>query len=564
MKKQQRYRAAKAIMSVIAIFLILSGAVGAILISRSYRSKALEKASEKDLTVAAAVSRNVVTTNKFIYDLLNDYFFAGDNAGPEAAYLESGNTESLQAYLESCAAGVGDLNARMVSFAPDGTPFMTGNVDPGLAAAAEAHRTDTGDLSIHYIETGIGDMYLSYCFSSDNGFRYSYIIPIEQMFHFVTDGVVTENGCWITLTNRSGDFLYIICQDNFCLLRRDEVPSALPELDPAALSGLAAYVNRSQTARYDGRDYLVSGTSIDISDDTLFICVVEDMESLTVGLDDMTLQLSVLTAMIILGIALLALWAVRTTADQRRADEALETEKANTKMRLRFTEAQRLQEMGALSAVIAHEVNNLMTPIMANSLMLLEGTPPDDTDNYDSLLEIYNASEHAKDLIGRISAVNRRDDKKAFAPLKVDTVLRQAYRVLDVMPKVNISVVLNTGCGDATVNGSEMLLLQVIINLCTNAYHAMEETGGVLTISSRLTSDGRHAEITVSDTGGGIPENDIDRIFEAFYTTKPAGKGTGLGLAIVKEIVRELGGTVSVANRGGGAEFTVSLPVIVT
>jgi signal transduction histidine kinase len=286
------------------------------------------------------------------------------------------------------------------------------------------------------------------------------------------------------------------------------------------------------------------------------------MANILTSLDEMTLRLSVLTAMVILGMALLALWAVRTTADQRRADEALETEKANTKMHLQFTEAQRLQEMGALSAVIAHEVNNLMTPIMANSLMLLEGTPPDDTDNYDSLLEIYNASEHAKELIGKISTVNRRDRHKAFGPVKVDDVLRQAYKVLDIMPKVDIAVTLHTGCGDATVNGSEMHLLQVIMNLSTNAYHAMEETGGVLTISSRRSADGRHAEILVADTGGGIPVGDADRIFEPFYTTKPAGKGTGLGLAIVKEIVRELGGTVSVANVGGGAEFTVSLPIL--
>lgn len=82
---------------------------------------------------------------------------------------------------------------------------------------------------------------------------------------------------------------------------------------------------------------------------------------------------------------------------------------------------------------------------------------------------------------------------------------------------------MNTGCGDTLIQGSDMHLLQIIINLCTNSYHAMEENGGVLTITSRLNDAGKRAEIIVADTGGGIPEKDIGRIFDAFLRqSRPA------------------------------------------
>ena len=266
--------------------------------------------------------------------------------------------------------------------------------------------------------------------------------------------------------------------------------------------------------------------------------------------------------MAIIGVAVLLLWIIKLTVAKLKADERLHIHGEETKMHIQIAHNQRLQEMGALSAEIAHEINNLMTPIMANSLMLLESVSPDDTETYDSLLEIYNSSERAKSMITKISIMSRKDDQTPQSPIVLDKFIKKACEYSKLMPADNINVVFKPGCGNMKIMGREISLLQVFMNLFTNACYAMEGKGGTLAVISRITSDEKWAEIHVSDTGGGIVEKDMEHIFGAFYTTKPAGKGTGLGLYIVREILKEHRGTISVRNIGSGAEFTIRLPLI--
>lgn len=556
-----RYRIMAAITVALAVILMVGGTIGTSAISRSYQSKVIDQEGNENMTIAEAVLRNIETTNRFAGYLLNRYFFSGSSAAPENTFLETGNPDSLNAYLTECAGCIAFLDAKMVGFAPDGSSIASDGVDDNLVSVVRSDRTDHGDLIRHYIETQDGGMYLSYCFESGNGFRYSYLMPVEQMLHSVTENIITESGSWIAITNKAGNFLFLICQENHCLMSRQIIPEKLPALDLSELDRLSDAINQSQIKQYDGHDYLLSCTGVNLTNDTLVISVAEDMDGIKYRLSDTTVKLTAFTIIALFGIVMLALWAVRLLSVEQKTRDELRDQKANTRIHVQFTQEQRLKEMGIMSAAIAHEVNNLMTPIMANSLMLLDSAPQDDTDNYNSLLEIYNASERAKELIGKISTISHRDDQAVLVPLRPDDVLQKAYKVLDIMSSKKIRVVLSTQCGDTLIKGSEMHLLQIILNLCTNSFHAMEENGGVLTITSRLSDDGKRAEIVVSDTGGGIPEKDFGSIFDAFYTTKPAGKGTGLGLAIVRQLVRELGGTIAVENKGGGAEFVVSLPV---
>lgn len=267
--------------------------------------------------------------------------------------------------------------------------------------------------------------------------------------------------------------------------------------------------------------------------------------------------------MVIVGITILLLCIIYLIVAKRKVDEKLHIYGEDTKKHIQIAHNQRLQEIGSLCSKIVHEVNNLMTPIMANSLMLLETISPDeDTEIYNSLLEIYSASEKAKSLISKISIISRKEDHSPKSPINNDRFLKNACEYSKIMPGDNIHVVFKPGCGNREIMGQEISLLQVFMNLFTNACYAMEENGGTLTVSSSITDDGKWAEIRVSDTGGGINEKDMEHIFEDFYTTKPAGKGTGLGLPIVKEILKEHNGTITVKNGEKGAEFTVRLPLI--
>lgn len=431
---KNRYRTMAAITVALAIVLILAGSIGASAIYRSYRSKTIDQEGNENMTIAGAVLRNIETTNRFVGYLLNRYFSAG--AMPLLKmFLKTGNFDSLNAYLSDCAGCIAFLNARMVGFAPDGSSFASKGVDEDLVSAIRSHPTDPSALTLHYIETKAGGMYLSYCFGSDNGFRYCYLMPVEQLFHSVTEDIITESGSWITITDKPGDFLFLICQQNHCLLSRENIPQKLPALDLSELDKLSDSIGKSQIKQYDGHNYLLSCTALKLTDDTLIISVSENMDGITGRLSDTTVKLTALTITAIFGIVLLALWAIRLLSAERKTREELQAQKANTQIHVQFTQEQRLKEMGTMSAVIAHEVNNLMTPIMANSLMLLDSAPPEDTDNYDSLLEIYNASERAKELIGKIATINRRDEQVVLAPFKPDDVLRKAYKVLDIMPE---------------------------------------------------------------------------------------------------------------------------------
>jgi len=266
---------------------------------------------------------------------------------------------------------------------------------------------------------------------------------------------------------------------------------------------------------------------------------------------------------VVLGVIVLLLCIIHLIVERLKVEEKLHVYGEDTKKHVQIAHNQRLQEMGSLCAKIAHEVNNLMTPIMANSLMLLETISPDeDTEVYNSLLEMYGASEKAKSLISKISIMSRKEDHSPKSPINIDKFLKKACEYSKIMPSDNVHVVFKPGCGNREIMGQEISLLQVFMNLFTNACYAMEKNGGTITVSSSITDDGKWAEIRVTDTGGGISEKDMEHIFEDFYTTKPAGKGTGLGLPIVKEILKEHKGTITVRNVEKGAEFTVRLPLI--
>ena len=221
-----------------------------------------------------------------------------------------------------------------------------------------------------------------------------------------------------------------------------------------------------------------------------------------------------------------------------------------------LTHHQRMETIGVLSAGIAHEFNNLLTPIMGYSMMLLDKLPENE-ETFDNALEIYNASVKAKKLV---SSVNKLSGKNASDQLcdcsaneLVSGVLNMAH---PVQPKtVSVETVLESG---GVIRGNEQQLGHMLLNLVINAFQAMEADGGVLKI--KTSDEDKNIVITVSDTGHGMADDMIGRIFEPFFTTKQSGKGTGLGLAIAMQAAQAHGGTITVESGESGTSFFVILP----
>lgn len=220
---------------------------------------------------------------------------------------------------------------------------------------------------------------------------------------------------------------------------------------------------------------------------------------------------------------------------------------------------QRLELLGTLTSSIAHEFNNLLTPIMGYSLMALEKLPPEEEELYDNILEIYNASRQAKNIISRLSDLSRKNTAETFHETAPDELVKKTLEVANPAKPKNVEVKLNLNCWDQRLMANEIQVSQLLLNLILNGFHAMEPDGGALTIDTSF--DDEHIHIRVADNGCGIPESIQGKIFEPFFTTKDTGKGTGLGLAIAAQVVEDHHGSIHVDSKEGhGTAITVSLP----
>lgn len=246
------------------------------------------------------------------------------------------------------------------------------------------------------------------------------------------------------------------------------------------------------------------------------------------------------------------------------------TQESELKRQLR--QAQKMEAIGSLAGGIAHDFNNILVPIIGHAeIALLEAG--DDGQIRKSLREILKAAARAKDLVGQILAFSRQSEIE-FRPLKIHIVVREAVRLLraSIPPSVNIVKRISSDCGP--VMGDPSQIHQVVMNLATNAYHAIGDAGGTMTISlSQVEFDehptaaghqmppGVYIAISVEDDGCGIDKTLVDKIFDPYYTTKAQGEGTGLGLSVVHGIVTSHAGRIFVnSDPEQGSRFTVYLP----
>ena len=240
----------------------------------------------------------------------------------------------------------------------------------------------------------------------------------------------------------------------------------------------------------------------------------------------------------------------------KRADAL---EEINQQMQA-LTHHQRLETIGTMAASIAHDFNNLLTPIMGYSIMTMEMVPADQTEIQENLMEVYNASVKAKDIVQGLADLTKKGRQEDFAEIDVEELTRSALKVtLPAKPK-NVEIKVGFKSTDKRINGDRTQLSQLIMNLVLNAYDAMKPDGGDLFVSTRIVGD--EIALSIRDTGTGMDAETVSRIFDPFYTTKESGKGTGLGLAIAQQVVETHGGRIYVDSQlGVGTEFRIVLPI---
>ncbi len=243
------------------------------------------------------------------------------------------------------------------------------------------------------------------------------------------------------------------------------------------------------------------------------------------------------------------------------------------KVEARLQQAQKMEAVGVLAGGIAHDFNNILFPIMGRSEMLLEDLPEKSTAR-DHAAEIYRAACRARDLVNQILTFSRRSEHKKI-PLRIQRELKEVLKLSRATIPSNIELRQDIAPDVEPVLADPTNIHQMIMNLVTNAYHAVEESGGWVSVSlhrkesesgdlpNALLFPGPYALLAVSDSGCGIPREVMPRIFEPYFTTKGQEKGTGLGLSLVYGIVREHGGDIRVYSEPGkGSAFHVYLPLL--
>jgi len=268
------------------------------------------------------------------------------------------------------------------------------------------------------------------------------------------------------------------------------------------------------------------------------------------------------------------------TAELTRTNERLEkeirdhlrAEKEKTQIEDQLRQAQKIEAIGTLTGGIAHDFNNMLGIIIGNTEMALDDVP-DWNPASEFLKEIHLASLRAKDVIRQLLSFSRKSRSQRQV-MDMAPVIKETMKMLRATIPTSVAFMEDVPDNLSWVLADPAQINQIIMNLCTNAAHAMEEGGdlqvkleeveikGDDALQHSDLEPGRYVELLVKDTGLGIKAHILDRIFDPYFTTKDVGKGTGLGLSVVHGIVKAHDGHIRVESGPGGTAFEIFFPAL--
>ncbi|MCB1060597.1 MAG: PAS domain S-box protein [Calditrichaeota bacterium] len=255
--------------------------------------------------------------------------------------------------------------------------------------------------------------------------------------------------------------------------------------------------------------------------------------------------------------------------------DRIRAEQEKSKLEAQIRQNQKMETIGTLAGGIAHDFNNMLSPILGYADIIADA--PDDTDSVqEAIRNVVAAALRARDLVRQILTFSRQVEHE-MKPIRPAPLVKEVLDLLRASLPTTVALSSKVDYQSNVIMADPTQIHQVILNLCTNAFQSLENASGTIQVRLQnitLTNEpenntdnlhpGDYVCLTVSDTGCGIDQANIERIFEPFYTTKEVGSGTGMGLSVTHGIVQKHGGKISVDSvRGVGTSFHVYLPSIV-
>jgi len=550
-------------------FLVLALGILLLIYSTLAARKSIYREQNKHLRdLTSLVDHNAATTISRAREFLSSLVSDPSLALAEKEYTLARQPERLRALLSRSSILETDYAVKILVMRDTEVLFSSDSLSDSDYLVTTYDRID--DILL-CVDRSSSANYFGFCRTGDAGLTYVILTDLEDFYRRIVVNSIYSDHWTVLYDSKTGLALQNDYETpGYRLISKEDL---LDESDGYRVIGTVLENGSSSPEIYDytregvrseSRMWVIPDTE---SENGIFTVAVAVYDSELVSKESFRSVLTLIGSLLVaLSISMVLFFLLHTRAREKElAAEILSLEKEKdlaaeiAKNQESLIHHQKLETIGSMTAGVAHEFNNLLAPIMGNSLLILENTPPENESVYDNALDIYNASRRAKDLVSRISRLSRKSSVTQMQRLNAAVLFKGVLSMVsstipnNVLQETDIST-------NAPIFGDESQLGHMFLNLIINALQAMEPNGGILTLSA--SDDGTSVIFRVSDTGPGIPEEKLPHIFEPFYTTKPAGKGTGLGLPIAQQTVSNHNGTIEASNLPeGGACFTIKIPI---
>lgn len=564
----------------LALLLIISGVFRIVALYEDYRKNMLVYESRHFNSIVSTSARGMswmISGYSAQMDTLVERF---EVERAEQQYLESGNVIELQRLMfhpdilqigMQCKLAVLDGERNLLA-ASDGTFPADNGEDEPLGENIAIRQGDSGGF------------WIVVCQDSPGGLHYELAVSIQSLFSSQASSAHIGRNGYLFLLDREGRFFACSTNGETMTYSMDAAEYLFPGMDSAAIEELSGvgmvmpedyslytYPWENDKGVVVPTDTLVITYPVTVGD-TSFVMGsaigLQEFSGFLTGVLDSVITVIILeiagAAILILIIAWMLIRNRRSVLQMAVLKERADLMEEINRQQQSLAHNERLQQLGVMTSGMAHEFNNLMTPIMGQSHLLLEQlADQDDTPQFESALDIYEASEKARSIIKGMSSMSKKDVDLSFRTIDIETLLQKTLALAGMAKDPHVQEQLIAPEEPVFISCNEQLLTQAFLNLFINGYQAMGSEGTLsVTVERELRSGIEYARVEVRDTGPGIPENSLGQIYDPFYTTK-GERGTGLGLMICQKTIETHKGTIHAGNNPeGGAVFTVRLPTI--